>query len=74
MTLDLETPVTRKFHDDQTWDVHWVTSPDRCAKIGKRIGKRIVDIKGPDAGDLPYQCIFKGPQTTNFGGNDDASE
>ena len=54
-----------QFHDDQQWDVHWVASPDRCKLIGKRIGKPLSAVKGPtDDGPLPYQCVFKGPQTT----------
>ena len=54
-----------QFHDDQKFDVHSAASLKHCLQIGKRISKRLLDVKGPtDTGPLPYQCFFEGPQTS----------
>jgi hypothetical protein len=61
-----------QFHDDEKFDVHWAASRNHCLQIGKRISKRLLDVKGPtEKGLLPYQCIFEGPQTSFAEGDKD---
>lgn len=54
----------KEFHDDQEWDIHSAHRPSDCAKIGKRLGKKTIAINGPFPGELPWDCIYAGPQTS----------
>ncbi|MBW4598922.1 MAG: hypothetical protein KME29_04740 [Calothrix sp. FI2-JRJ7] len=43
---------------------HAAASPEHCRKMARKYGWELKDIEYTGKGLLPYECIFKGKQTS----------
>ncbi|BAZ13785.1 hypothetical protein NIES4071_56250 [Calothrix sp. NIES-4071] len=43
---------------------HAVTSPEYCKKMASKYGWKLKRIEKKGIGQLPYECVFEGEQTS----------
>ncbi len=43
---------------------HAVTSPELCKKMARKYGWKLLRIERKNVGQLTYECVFEGEQTS----------